>query len=753
MPRIRAGSAFLAWAGALTFVLGGCRDDSQSPLSRPEPPRPEDAPEGSMLAPLDLVYICGNRFLATNSTAHAAQVTYRVVGTGETGTLTLPGGPAEDPGYSETELETSERGIVELYHDDERMSRRRNEGLSCGAPAISSSVAALGDPSEGGEWSAPFPWPIVAVHLSLLPDGRVLSFGSAGTPELWDPTTGTFTSVPSPSREFCSGQSLLSDGRLLVVGGHISNDHGLPDVNWFDYRTQSWTTSAPMARGRWYPTATTLSTGEVVILAGKDQAAVAVTQPEVWSSGGLRVLTGASLTLPYYPRTFLAPNGRIFYAGEQQATRYLSTTGSGSWTTVGPRRYGNRSYGAAVMYEPGKIMYVGGGWTTNTAEIIDLNAGAPAWQWTGSMSAPRRHLNATLLPTGEVLVTGGTSGTAFNDVSLAVHSAEVWNPTTGIWTTLASNTIGRTYHATSILLPDGRVLHTGSGEGSNMPSERNAELFSPPYLFKGPRPSITGAPTEVGYGATFSVSTPEADSIAQVSLIRLGVTTHAFDMNQRFQRLSFTDAGDGTLTVTAPASRNDAPPGHYMLFILDGNGVPSVAAIVKVGEDLAPPPNVPPTASFSASCSRLACTFTDHSTDPDGTVAAWSWVFEDGSTSNLRNPSRTYGATGNYPVSLTVTDNVGATQQRSATVAVSSAITLNNLTGTSDATKQYVTLTWRGATGTTVDVYRNGKFLINTPNDGRHTTVRTFTGPATYVYKICQAGSTVCSNEASITFK
>jgi PKD repeat protein len=705
-----------------------------------------------MLAPVDLVYICGNTFLATNSTPRAVQVTYRVAGTGETRMLTLPPGPAEDPGYSETELATTERGTVELYHGDERVSRRRNEGLSCGAPAISSSVVALGEPSAAGEWSAPFPWPVVAVQLSLLPNGRVLSWGASGTPQVWDPTTGSFTSVPSPSLEFCSGMSLLSDGRLLVAGGHISNDHGLPDVNLFDFGTQTWTPSAPMLRGRWYPTATTLGTGEVVILAGRDQAGNVVGEPEVWSSGTVRVLTGASRSFPYYPRAFAAPDGRVFYAGEQQTSRYLSTTGTGSWGPGASRLYGNRSYGAAVMYDRGKILYVGGGNTTNTAEIIDLNAAAPSWQWTGSMSVRRRHLNATSLPTGEVLVTGGSSGIAFNDVALAVHSAEVWNPATGVWTTLASNTVSRVYHSTSILLPDGRVLHTGSGEGNGGPSELNAELFSPPYLFKGPRPTITAAPSEIAYGSTFQVSTPDAAGIARISLIRLGSATHAFDMNQRFQWLSFA-AGDGTLTVSAPSNRNDAPPGHYMLFILDGNGVPSAAAIVKVGADFVPPPNVPPTANFSVSCSRLACVFTDRSTDSDGSVIARLWDFGDGAISTARNPSRTYGTAGTYQVVLTATDNSGGAQQRSVPVAVSAAITLNNLAGRSDATKQYVTLTWTGATGTMVDTYRNGKLLNTTANDGNQTVVRTFSGAATYAFKICQAGSTtVCSNTASISF-
>ena len=222
-------------------------------------------------------------------------------------------------------------------------------------------------------------------------------------------------------------------------------------------------------------------------------------------------------------------------------------------------------------------------------------------------------------------------------------------------------------------------------------------------------------------------------------------------MNQPFQWLSFTSAGDGTLTVAAPTNRNDAPPGHYMLFILDGSGVPSAAAIVKVGDDAPPPPNVPPTANFSSTCSQLTCAFSDRSTDSDGTVAAWSWAFGDGATSTLRNPSRIYGAAGTYPVTLTVTDNSGATQQRSGSVAPFLGISLS-LTGRTDSTKQYVALTWSGATGATVDLYRNGKYLQTLTNTGKHTTVRTFTGPATYVFKICQAGSTVCSNEATISF-
>ena len=268
-------------------------------------------------------------------------------------------------------------------------------------------------------------------------------------------------------------------------------------------------------------------------------------------------------------------------AGERQTSRYLTISGTGRWSNSAVRKFGVRDYGAAVMYDDGKILYVGGGHTTNTAEIIDLNQAAPSWEWTGSMASARRHLNATVLPTGEVLVTGGVSGTAFNDLSTGVTAAELWSPATGQWTTLASSIVTRGYHATSLLLPDGRVLHTGGGDSDSDPRELTAEIFSPPYLFAGARPAIQSAPSTVGYNTTFAVQSPHAVSIAKISLIRLGSVTHAFNMNQRYRTLSFTSSGT-TLTVSAPTTRNRTPPGHYMLFLVDGNGVPSVGKILRV---------------------------------------------------------------------------------------------------------------------------------------------------------------------------
>jgi galactose oxidase-like protein/Kelch motif protein len=265
----------------------------------------------------------------------------------------------------------------------------------------------------------------------------------------------------------------------------------------------------------------------------------------------------------------------------------------------------NRDYGTAVMYEPGKIMYTGGGgnstWAqtpdprtnqpTAIAEKIDLTAGSPSWTSAGTMAFRRRHLNSTILPDGTVLITGGTTGGGFVDINPgdAARAAEVWDPKTNQWHTLASNSVMRVYHSVSLLLPDGTVLHGASGNamsgGTNpvpVPDEANHEIFSPPYLFKGARPAIASAPATVGYGQIFAVSTPNAAQVTDVRWIRLGSVTHAFDMSQRANTLSFTRTDTG-VSVTAPIKPSLAPPGYYLLFILNRNGVPSVGKIVRVG--------------------------------------------------------------------------------------------------------------------------------------------------------------------------
>jgi hypothetical protein len=207
------------------------------------------------------------------------------------------------------------------------------------------------------------------------------------------------------------------------------------------------------------------------------------------------------------------------------------------------------------------------------------------------MQFARRQMNATILADGKVLVTNGTSGAGFNDVSRAVHEAELWNPATESWTTMAKEVVGRTYHSAAMLLPDGRVLSSGSGEGGGVSfesSQLTAQLFSPPYLFNpdgtpAQRPAITSAPSKIGYGGTFSVGSPNAGAVGRGTLIRLSSVTHAFNQSQLIVPLTFTATGGTTLRAAGPANANLAPPGPYLLFLLNQQGVPSVGRIVTVG--------------------------------------------------------------------------------------------------------------------------------------------------------------------------
>jgi hypothetical protein len=219
--------------------------------------------------------------------------------------------------------------------------------------------------------------------------------------------------------------------------------------------------------------------------------------------------------------------------------------------------------------------------------MINLNDNTPAWKPGTNMHFPRRQHNATVLPDGTVLVTGGTSGIGgdppgFSDETGAVHQAELWNPDTKQWTLMAAENTDRCYHSTALLLPDGRVLSAGGGEGANNKLHTDAQIYKPPYLFKGSRPKISNAPSAIHYNSTFDVTVDASDSIKKVSWVRLGSVTHSTNMNQSLILLQFTQQG-AKVTVTAPLNRNVAPPGHYMLFLLNQHGVPAVAPIIHIG--------------------------------------------------------------------------------------------------------------------------------------------------------------------------
>ena len=225
------------------------------------------------------------------------------------------------------------------------------------------------------------------------------------------------------------------------------------------------------------------------------------------------------------------------------------------------------------MYRPDKIMKAGtwadpdfNGAKLYNADgrtaVIDMGAATPTWRSTAPMAFGRAYQNLTMLADGTVLASGGMSTSDGTDLSKAVLPAEIWNPDTETWTTVASLTNGREYHSTALLLPDGRVLMAGGGALPGRATDQtNAEIYSPPYLFKGTRPTISSAPGGASWGSSFDITTPDAASITKVSLVRSPSVTHAFDQNQRFQFLNFT-TGSGKITVQAPTGANVAPPGR-----------------------------------------------------------------------------------------------------------------------------------------------------------------------------------------------
>src|SRR4051794_30191759 len=397
------------------------------------------------------------------------------------------------------------------------------------APAFMAAAATAGNPHDVGQWGPVVDWPVVAIHTALLPNGKVLAYDSIGDnatesypvqdhtrATVWDPATGTQTpvNVDTGFNIFCSGLAHLIDGRMFIAGGNKDQQlNGIVQTHLFDPATNRWSLGPNMTAGRWYPSVTPLSNGEMLISSGR------VDVPEVRTlAGGLRALSTASLSLPLYPWIDVAPNGRAFYSGPDQTMRSLDTNGTGTWQSFGQRDTLNRSYGSRALYDVGKLLVAGGGGSSNDARVIDINGATPQVTQTAPMVDGRRQHNLTTLADGSVLATGGnSSGASLVDLANGVYPAERWNPATGQWTTLAAMQVTRQYHSTALLLPDGRVLSAGGGICGTCDTvgylAKNAEVFTPPYLFKqdgsgelAPRPAIDAAPASVGYAAPFDVA-------------------------------------------------------------------------------------------------------------------------------------------------------------------------------------------------------------------------------------------------------
>ena len=557
-----------------------------------------------------------------------------------------------------------------------------------------------------GQWTAlPNIMPINPVHAALLPNGKVLVVAGsgncppsqAGCPSgapygppnnsgalLWDPASGQTISQFTLSWDmFCNGMVLLQDGRALIDSGTIQYDpfHGQPQVAIFDSSLNTFSNIQSMAHGRWYPTLVTLGDGRVMTFSGLTETGGTNTAVEFYTVGsGWSTQYFASWTPDLYPRLHLLPNGKVFYSGAQTTSKLFDPSTTTWNTNVATTNYsGTRGYGTSVLlpltpssnYDPKVIIMGGGNPATNTTEIIDMGSPTPAWQYGPNMSQPRIEMNAVILPNGKVLAVGGSTND--EDVNSASLNADLYDPATNTFSSAGPNAYPRLYHSVALLLPDATVWLAG-GNPSRGSYQKQVEIYQPAYLFNpdgtmATRPSITSAPSTVGYGSTFPITTPDAATISHVVLVRTGAVTHAFGMDQRAVEVSFT-AGAGALTVTSPPNGNIAPPGYYMLFILNNSGVPSVANFIQV---LTQAPDFSLTATPSTQ-SIYAGTGTSYTVNvtasngfngnvnfsvsglPSGATASFSPTSVTGSgSSTLSVNTSTSTPGGSYPLTITAT--------------------------------------------------------------------------------------------------
>ena len=465
-----------------------------------------------------------------------------------------------------------------------------------------------------GAWSPVASWPLIAVHSVMTPDGRLLTYGSDGTGrqtgyfvyDVWDPRaglTGGHVTLPNLTGTdiFCGSQVVLpQSGDIFLAGGDNtvnggSNNTPNNNTNIFNPGSNTLTRGNDLFRQRWYSTSIVMPNAEVYTQGGNGGQ----DRPEVRQNDGtFRLLTSVDTNAFSYdfPRNFVAPDGRVFGFASSGQMYYVTPGGSGAMTIVG-QLPGTTGGGAssAVMFRPGRILQTGG--PSSAAVVIDISGGgAPVVTPTDPMQRQRQLHNATVMADGRVLVTGGSE--VWNQLTNVSYNAEIWDPSTGHWTVGASEQQARLYHSGAILMPDASVLVIGGGAPGPQ-SNLNAEVYYPPYLFdatgqRATRPAITASPSEVAIGQTFRINFGNASAISRVTLVKMSSVTHSFNMEQRFIELTFNSAGS-QLTIQAPTRAGIAPPGYYMLFVLDASGVPSIAQTVRIGVAANANPAITPT--------------------------------------------------------------------------------------------------------------------------------------------------------------
>ncbi len=473
---------------------------------------------------------------------------------------------------------------------------------------ISISNVLQATPATEGSWSEQVEWPMIPIHAVLTPQGKILTWGVDGIDsgqfkyDVWSPEDGldvashyTFISDINVS-SFCSGGLVLPEsGNVFMPGGEAPPggilSSGIVSAVNFDTESNELSVAPDMSFARWYPTSITLPEGDVLVSGGRDSQLREVVTPEVYSPADnqWRSLLGVQTTDYgyFYPKLWVVPDGRVF--GIQGSRMfYMTTADQGTLTAAGDLPTTSIGYAAtAVMYRPGKIMQLSGeiSPTPNGTILVDVTGPAPSVkEITPPTESGRLWADSVILPNGKVMIVGGS---AVDNVDEGVsYRPEIWDPATEQWSLMAQSQRMRLYHSTAILLKDGRILVSGGGTPGPVVN-KNAEIFTPPYLFDESglalRPTVSDAPDEASYGQNISVDHPATDKITRVTLIKTGAVTHTFNMEQRFIEADFIETYSG-VRVTIPDSPNIATPGHYLLFLINDKGVPSQGHIIRISE-------------------------------------------------------------------------------------------------------------------------------------------------------------------------
>jgi hypothetical protein len=471
------------------------------------------------------------------------------------------------------------------------------------ATLAQAAMAATLDPAVGGQWELlGSPSPVRSVHAILLRNGKVLLSAGSGsdrnafaagtfTASVWDPATDERTPLTLPWDMFCGGHVNLPDGRVLIAGGTIGYNgagrpfYGSPRSYVFDPDTNTFTRLPDMASGRWYPTLVSLGNGNVLTASGLNETGKRTITPELFNFDTQTWSTLPTRNLASYPHLVLTASGKVLYSGVTTApasgTPGLWDITTGSFTSIpGLSNPTKRREGATVLLPPAqrqRVMVLGGGYPGITStDLLDLTAPSLRYQAGPPLAVGKAYVSAVILPDRTVFEGGGGI-----DRPRPVFEASIYDPDTNAFTPMNTQSVGRTYHSEALLLPDGRVAMVG-GNPTRTSFEMRMEIFSPPYLFRGQRPAITDAPSEITYGGSYTLGVTPGDAPLQwASLVRPSAVTHSTDPDQRLVDVALVTSSTGG-TITVPTNPNLAPPGWYLLFVSDTRGRPSVGRWVHL---------------------------------------------------------------------------------------------------------------------------------------------------------------------------